>query len=62
MTAYGELGNDAMGKQCRRASLVGGEGRGEKGVGMEAGAAKGYGGEVKRERLTGEGLPLMLAA
>jgi len=39
-----------------------GEGGGEKGVGMDAGSVEGYGGEVKGERLTGEGVPLMLAA
>jgi len=38
-----------------------GEG-GKEGVGMEAGAVEGYGGKMKGERLTGQGVPLMMAA
>jgi len=33
----------------------------EEGVGMEAGEVAGVGGEVKREQLVGDGVPLMLA-
>ena len=57
---------DAIGNQDRRASLagvlVGGGGRGGGGGGDGGGAVEGYGGEVKGDRLTGEGLSLMLVA
>jgi len=39
-----------------------GEGGGGEGVGMEVGAVERYGGKVKGERLTGEGVSLMLTA
>ena len=39
-----------------------GEGGGGEEVGMEAGVVEGYGGEVKGERLTGEGVSLILVA
>ena len=37
-------------------------GGGGEGMGMGAGAVEGYGGEVKGERLTGEGVSLILVA
>jgi len=68
MTAYGELGDDAMAKQDRRAGLAGvlveGGGRGGRGGGDGGGGGgpEGYGGEMKGERLTGEGVSVMLVA
>jgi len=58
MTAYGELVDGAS----LAGVLVGGGGRGLGGGGVGTGVVEGYGGEVKEERLTGEGVSLMLVA
>jgi len=56
MTAYGELGDAAMSKLGRRASLAGGGGRGKRGGGVGGGGGGGVwgGGEVGAAKFGGD--------